>query len=115
MAREKNLTQRDVTWTFRHFSAVIQDNAIVAMGTNRIGTPVLGYGYGRDYPQNIHAEPDAYRRAKPRMDHISPWEIVNLRLNRSGEIRLSQPCKCCSAFRVTMGCKAVHFTAAIGL
>lgn len=84
------------------------------MGANRVGTPITGYGYGRSYPQNIHAEPDAVRRAKISVDFDDTWSIVNIRLSKSGEVKLSAPCPCCSSFLTNMGCKSVTFTTAAG-
>mgnify|MGYP005610243651 CR=1 FL=1 len=84
------------------------------MGANRNGTPINGYGYGANYPQNIHAEPDAVRRAKISVDFGDAWNIVNIRLRKAGEIKLSAPCPCCSAFLTNMGCKSVTFTTAGG-
>lgn len=111
-AREKKHPGQN--WEKRHFSFVIQDGDIIAMGMNRVGTPIPGFGYGNSYPQNIHAEPDAFRRARSMLDLSSPWEIFNVRLNKRDEIRMSAPCGCCTSFLITMGCKRAYFTTAVG-
>lgn len=105
IAREKN-ERRD--GNFRHFSFVIQKNKIVEFGMN-VGRakPPLYFGYPEK--AGIHAETFAYKKAKGLL-RGEDFEMLNIRLNRSGELKLSKPCPCCYALLQTVGCKAVWFS-----
>ncbi len=91
-----------------HFSFIVQDNKIIEYGVNREGTPLEGFGY----PEfgKIHSENDAYRKAKGVLNNQKSFEVVNIRLNKQGETRLSKPCECCYAFLGVVGCRDVYFS-----
>lgn len=99
--------------TFRHYSFVIQNNAIVEMGQNvSRASPLIQFGYPET--SGIHAEANAYRKAKGLLDHNKPWEMVNIRLNRTGNLKLSKPCQCCYNFLQINGCRFVYFSTDAG-
>lgn len=79
------------------------------MGYNRKGPPIEGFGYSKSFGK-IHSENDVYRKAKGLLDPQKPFDIVNIRLNKSGDSRISKPCPCCSAFLETVGCRNVYFS-----
>lgn len=105
IAREKNLKR---SGNFRHFSFVIQRNKIVEYGMN-VGRakPPIHFGYPEK--AGIHSETFAYKRAKGLLNGES-FEMVNIRLNRSGDLKLSKPCPCCYALLQDVGCVAVWFS-----
>ena len=90
-----------------HFTFIVQDNRIVAFGTNRCGHPLTFLGY--ESHTKMHSEVDAYFKAKGIMKK-EPFEAVNIRLTKTGAIRNSRPCKCCFAFLSGSRCKRVWFT-----
>jgi len=109
IAREKN-QQRDSD--FRHFSFIIQRNKLVDWGTNvsRV-PPMIHFGYPKT--SGWHSEVNAYRKAKGILEDGS-FEVINIRLNKLGELRLSKPCKCCHAFLKELGCSYVYFSTDVG-
>ena len=117
IAKEKNRPDVHPEWgNFHHYSFIIQNNKIIEMGTNRdihIGA-MRHLGYSDT--SKIHSEVDAYNKAKghPDFDKNSSFEVVNIRLNRTNEIRLSKPCSCCFNFLNSLGAKSCHFTTEVG-
>ena len=97
---------------YKHFSFIIQRNKIVDWGTNRAGTPFANMGY--EAHCKIHSEVEAYRKARGIMDKSLPFEVVNIRLIKNGQIRSSCPCKCCWNFLKNLGCKQISFTTDMG-
>lgn len=92
-----------------HYSFVIQNNKIVEYGFNRQGKPPAGFGYNPEFGK-IHSETDAFRKAKGILDFNKPFDIVNIRLNKRGALRLSAPCSCCSLFLNVVGCRNIFFS-----
>lgn len=91
---------------YKHYSFIYQNNQLVEWGCNRRGSPLIGYpSYGK-----IHSETDAYSKAKGLLIKNKPFEVVNIRLNKSGELRMSKPCNCCFNFLMNVGCKAVWYS-----
>src|SRR5690606_38750264 len=82
-----------------HYSYAIVDGKIVCVGLNKQETPPLHYGYHDKVSEpKIHSELDAYRKLRKRVRiNQTDWELVNVRLNRSGEIKISKPCRVCEA------------------
>ena len=109
IAREKNL-QRDSD--FRHFSFIIQRNKLIEWGTNvsRV-PPLIHFGYSNT--SGWHSEVNAYRKAKGIIGE-GYFEVINIRLNKLGDLRISKPCKCCHAFLKELGCKDVWFSTDAG-
>ena len=114
---------------FIHYSFVVQDNQILGYGVNRSADPPIHWGYQRDrtnelpnhrrcqwenYRPKIHAEIDAYRKVKGIMNHNRDFEIINIRLNKKGEIRNSKPCSCCFKLLKELGCSKFWYSFEIG-
>lgn len=93
---------------FRHYTFVVQNNKILELGMNRLTQPERTRGY-KDF-SGRHAELDAMYKARGIMDHNKPFEIINIRLNRRGELRLSKPCKVCDAWLRTTNCKTILYS-----
>ena len=93
---------------YHHFSFVIQNNQIMEWGTNRGegATPLIGYP---EYSK-LHSEARAYFKARGLLERGKNFEVINIRLNKRGDVRISRPCKCCSSFLKFLGCRTVWFT-----
>lgn len=106
IAKDKNNFHPVGKYSKRHFSFLIQDNKIVEIGFNRNADPLPGYpSYGK-----IHSENDVYRKAKGIMDFSRRWDLINVKMNKKGDVCISKPCKCCCNFLFNLGCKSVWFT-----
>jgi len=113
IAIEHNTPSKHPEWyAYKHFSFVIQQNRIVEWGTNRRGSALTFLGY--EPHQKIHSEVDAYFKARGIMTKGIPFEVVNIRLNKSHVLRASNPCRCCYQFLKNLGCKGIFFTTDIG-
>jgi tRNA(Arg) A34 adenosine deaminase TadA len=109
-ALSKNTPDHHPEWgRWHHYSFVIQDK-IVEFGLNRTGPPIPMYP---DIAK-IHAEVAAWRKAKGILNHRKPWDVVNIRLNKTGDLRQSKPCVCCMELLRTAGCRMVHYSTNTG-
>ena len=117
IAREK-LPRHPERMHWPHFSFIIQNNKIIEWKTNNNAEPARHLGYHTQLENGMaktHAELNAYRAAKGLLNQNKPFETINIRLNRQGEIRLSAPCKCCFTFLKTMGCSQCWFSTDVGM
>ncbi len=100
-----------------HYSFVIQDNKIVEWGTNNRHEPPKHYGYHRPWDgtfrPKFHSEAYAYKRARGLLTDDS-FEIINVRLVKSGELRLSKPCRPCFELLASLGCKRFYYSSEVG-
>lgn len=106
----KHLPKHPEFNAYKHYSFVIQNNSIIEWGTNRAAPSIIGYQPW----QKLHSENQAYFRAQGLLNKNKRFDIVNIRLNKSGDILLSHPCKCCISFLKHLGCNYVWFTTALG-
>jgi hypothetical protein len=113
IARAKNFPGNHPCWnSFKHYSFVIQNNKIIEIGMNRKIKPPVWLGYHN--LSGRHAEVDVYQKAKGIIDPSKSFEVVNIRLNKRGELRDSAPCKFCSKFLQYVGCQTVYFSMSTG-
>ena len=95
---------------YPHYSFIILRNKILAWATNTSQEPRIHYGYHRNwdgtYRPKMHAELHAYHKANV----TTPFEIINIRLNKSGGLRLSKPCYPCFKLLTTLGCRRFWYT-----
>jgi len=113
-ARDRNTPDSHPEWgNFHHYSFVIQRGKVIEWGVNRCGPPPIGYGYSRDFGK-IHSETDAYKKAKGLLDPTHTFDIINIRLNKHGDLRMSKPCRCCTNFLRSMECSNVYFSTDVG-
>jgi hypothetical protein len=91
---------------YKHFSYIIQDNKVISFGLNRAGPPPIGY---LKY-QKIHSEYIAWRKAKGLLNKNKTFDIINIRLNKKNDFRLSKPCICCNNFLKSVGCKNIYYS-----
>lgn len=97
---------------YKHYSFIIQNNRIIEWGTNISGAPLLKFGY-KDF-QMIHAENTAYKKAKGLLDKSIKFEVINIRLNNNGNIKISKPCNCCFNFLKELGCSNIWYSKSDG-
>jgi len=98
---------------YKHYSFVIQDNTLIAWGTNKPGSPLTFLGY-KPY-QKIHSETVAYFKAAKRMDKNRSFEVINIRLSKTNTFKPSAPCKCCCNFLRNLGCVRIWFSMTNGM
>src|SRR4051812_15473268 len=76
---------------FLHYSFVVRDNQIVEWATNARQEPPRHYGYHRrcdaSFRPKFHSEVRAYRRARGLIGTGADFEMINIRLTRSGLVR----------------------------
>lgn len=98
---------------FLHYSFVVQNNKIIEWATNAGKCePPRHYGYHKadiTYRPKYHAEIRAYRRAKGLLNG-NPFQIINIRLNKQGVLRLSKPCRCCFDLMTVLGCTKFYYS-----
>lgn len=85
---------------------------ICSVGVNRQHEPDKKYGYHNripkeDFKPKWHSEIDALRKVRSR---LSDWIIVNIRLNKKAETRLSCPCSICMNTLLCFDCSNIYFS-----
>lgn len=99
---------------YLHYTFIVQNNRIVEWGTNTSQEPKKHFGYhSRVACPKMHAEIEAYKKAKGLLGK-KPFEAINIRLTRSGECRMSKPCKCCHSILRELGCSKFWYSSEIG-
>lgn len=90
----------------KHFAWLLHNNTVIGFGWNkhRSHPYQVRWGY-RDRPYAIHAEAAAVLSTRKTGD-----EMIVVRVNRLGEVRLSKPCVCCYSFLQHYGVRRVWFT-----
>jgi len=93
---------------YHHFSFIIQNNTILGHGFNRGGgaKPLIGY----KSHQKLHSENTVYFKVKGILENRKSFEMINIRLTKQNELRISRPCECCISFLFGLGCSCVFFT-----
>lgn len=108
-SRTRNTKELHSEWgNYHHFSFLIWDGKILTWATNKKdGCSHIKFGY---LPRSkVHSEYEAVRKAKSWVD-LSNCAIVNVRLNKLNETKLSAPCKSCKAYLVSQGINTVYYS-----
>ncbi len=93
-----------------HTTFVVQGNKIIEWGENRTGDPPIYFGYTKQSEApKLHAELVAYRRARGIL-LPGDFDLVNILLNKQGEVKTSAPCEVCQSWLREVGCRAVWFS-----
>jgi len=100
------------TQHFQHYTFVVRDNKIIEWGTNKSAEPLIFLGYSPH--QKIHSEFMAWRAAKGLL-HGKEFEMVNVRLGKKSEIKISKPCEVCYAWLLTLNCSHIWYTTSSGI
>lgn len=110
-ALSKNNPKDHPDWgCYHHFSFIVQNDKILAWGPNMPGPARPSYSGIR----KIHSEAAAYQRGRGKLTRGKPWAIVNLRLSKDGQLRISKPCHCCQSFLRAAGVGKIYFTTEAG-
>ena len=104
---------------FPHYTFIIQKNRVVDWATNLSDNPPIHYGYQHRildpfYKPKLHSEIAAFKKAKGILIKNEPFEIVNIRLNKNKELRLSKPCICCFRIMQELGCSKFYYSCNFG-
>jgi tRNA(Arg) A34 adenosine deaminase TadA len=106
----KRLSKHSELDNFPHYSFVVKNGKIISWAKNSKVEPPLHYGYHRPwdegYKPKYHAELAAYKKCpvKP------PFEIINVRMNKQGLLRISKPCAVCARLMTTLGCRKFYYS-----
>lgn len=109
-AKFKNHTEKYI-----HFSFIVQENKIIEYGVNRHTLPAKHWGYDKKcndstFVPKLHSEIDVYQRAKGLLNRNRHFNIINVRVNKEGKLRISKPCICCYNLLKELGCKDFYYT-----
>lgn len=102
---------------FPHWTFVIQNNSLIEWATNAAGDIEHHECYKHRISSGrpkVHSELQALRRASGLLDRRRGWEVINIRLNRVGNTRLSKPCRCCYDLLCKSGCERFWYSSEIG-
>ena len=113
IARAKNTPELHPEYQgYVHFSFIIQKNKIIEWGMNR--SDRAWYPIYARLDKKRHAEEDAFSKARSIIDKQKVWEVVNIRLNRQNEFRLSKPCQICRKYLKFFGCNKAWYSTETG-
>lgn len=100
---------------YPHWTYLIRNNEIIAIGKNNGFEPSKKFGYHRHkdptYIPKCHSELNAIKSCKRGLENLI---VVNVRLNKSGKIRMAMPCKTCRNLLNSLNVKKVFFTTEFG-
>lgn len=110
MAIRHNSPDNHPQWgNYHHYSFIVKNNKIIQWATNYRGTAVHQLGY-KDY-QKIHSEQMAFKRARKLLGkELGEFELLNLRLNKTNELKKSYPCLCCLNWLQDSGCIRIFYS-----
>ena len=107
---KKKLERHPERDNFPHFSFVVKNGKIVSWARNGKVEPPRHFGYHRDWDETFrpkyHAELAAYKKHPVR----PPFQIVNVRLNKQGLLRISKPCQACAKVMTALGCSRFYYS-----
>lgn len=104
---------------FPHYSFVVQNNKILDYGTNNKKVPPYHHGFHKRINNYVigpktHSEINAYRKAKGLLIKNRDFEMINIRLNKKGQLRISKPCCCCYEILSELGCSKFFYSSDFG-
>lgn len=97
---------------YLHYTFIVQGNKILEWGTNNSLEPKKHFGYHERIQHSApksHSELTAYKKARGLLG-TKPFELINIRLTRSGLVRLSKPCVCCHQILRELGCTKFYYS-----
>lgn len=106
----KKLQRHPELNNFPHYSFIVKNGKVISWATNSKVEPPRHFGYHRDwdktYRPKYHAELAAYRKNPIR----SPFQIINVRMNKQGLLRMSKPCRACTKLMTALGCVKFYYS-----
>lgn len=116
IAKEKLSTHPEYE-NFPHYSFIVQKNKIIEWATNANWEPPVHWGYNRKnefgFVSKYHAEIFSWKKAKGLIGN-NPFEIINIRLNKKGVLRLSKPCSACYYLMKELNCHKFYYSSDLG-
>jgi hypothetical protein len=94
----------------KHTSLIVRKGKVVSVGTNENRTHPLAKKYGYRYDE-VHSELDALLRYRGPKNNLI---LVNYRMNRFGDMRMSKPCCKCMAWCAAIFDR-IYYTTSNGL
>lgn len=95
------------TEPYKHYSFLLRGKRLVAWEVNCSLEPPRHFGYhSRGYAPKMHSELALMLKWRPEPG----FDVVNIRLSRTGEVRLAKPCNCCLALLIGFGCRRVYYS-----
>lgn len=110
----KNLKKHPELNNFPHWSFVVVDSKIISTGVNQKTSPPKYFGYHNlidpTFIPKYHSELRAIKKAKIK----NSFSLINVRLNKFGEIKNSMPCLKCKNILIEFNCKTVFYSTELG-
>ena len=95
---------------YKHFSFIVYENIIFSIGfNNTTKTHPLAHKYGHRFA-STHSEINALAKFPYAIRHLRKYDMVNIRLNKKGDIRLSKPCMPCQNLLVTFAIHNIYYS-----
>lgn len=107
---------------YMHYSFIVQSGKIIDWSTNSEHV-APGHMYAmyasrvaelNDGIPKCHAEPAAYKKARGLLVRNKSFDLINIRVNKSGLPRCAAPCECCIRFLSALDCTKVWFSTDVG-
>lgn len=93
-----------------HFSFIIRKNRVRAIGwNNSVKTHSLAYEHDYQYPMQ-HAELSAITRFDGKIEELRKCTLINVRINKEGQVLYSRPCKNCTRLLKAFSLNDVYFS-----
>lgn len=87
----------------KHFSFIVQRSNILAVGQNQQWqTHPIAQEFGHKF-SSVHSELDAWIKIRHRNVDLSKCRLINVRINRFEDVKISRPCVCCSNLLQSFG------------
>ena len=96
----------------KHVSLIVCKKRIIAVGMNYFKTHPKAKEIGYQY-EEMHSELDALRKLD-REDKKKKLQLINIRFNRFGQMRMSKPCEKCLPWCVEVF-NTIHYTTDDGI
>lgn len=95
---------------FKHFTYIVDGNKILSIGYNNAWkTHTIAHKY--KYLFNcIHSEVSAIIRFQYHEEYLPRCKVVNVRINKAGNICMAKPCNRCLSILTDVGFKEIWFT-----
>lgn len=95
---------------FKHFSFIIKRNKIIALGWNQ---PYKSHPVACKYRHrfnSIHSELHAICNFPYPIKELRKYTLVNIRLDKCQQIRISKPCKFCIPLLVGVSPRKIYYS-----
>jgi hypothetical protein len=95
---------------FKHFSFLFKRNTVESVGWNKPNkTHPRSFRFGYRF-NCIHSELDVINKFPNPLKEIGEYDLINIRLDRMGKVRLSKPCQICQHMLSVFSPKTITFS-----